>query len=303
MLNVGLVGLGWWGTELAQAISRCQTGLRLVACYSPITEERNIFAKRFDTIALNSFEDILDDPSIDAVLLATPHSKHAEQVIAVVHSGKHVFVEKPFTLTVQSGRQAIDAALKSRRVLAVGHNRRLSSGARYLHSMVADHSIGKVLHVEANYSADSAMRYSSGVWRADRREALGGALASLGLHMIDTISWLFGPIAKVSCLSRRVAVPVDIDDVTIATLRLESGLTATLTTLFAAPLTSHMRISGTECVVEMRDDFTRLTIFGVDGAIQDVPLANTDTVEDELRQFSQACIAGKALPILSLIHI
>jgi predicted dehydrogenase len=270
---------------------------RLVSCYSPDADERATFARRFSVSPAESFEAVLADRNVDAVLLATPHSVHAPQVIEAAAAGKHVFVEKPFTLTVESARAAAKAAEAAGVVLAVGHNRRLSAGARALKRLVEEGAFGALLHVEANYSIDSAMRYRPGAWRADRREAAGGALASLGLHMVDTIGWLFGPVERVRCSARRVAVPVDIDDVTVGFLQFRSGLTASLVTMFASPLISHLRIAGTACIAEAFEDFGRIALRCADGASRTLKPAQVDTVAQEIGGFLRACRKGGDAPV------
>lgn len=303
-VNVASVGLGWWGNELAEGVLKHADRARLVACYSPDADERAAFAQRFSVSPADSFEAVLADRNIDAVLLATPHSTHAPQVIEAAGAGKHIFVEKPFTLTVESARAAAKAAEAARVVLAVGHNRRLSAGARALKRLVEEGAFGTLLHVEANYSINSAMHYRPDAWRADRREAAGGALASLGLHMVDTMCWLFGPVERVRCQARRVAVPVDIDDVTVGFLQFRSGLTASLVTMFASPLISHLRIAGTACVAEVFDDFGRIVLHRADGTLQTLEPAPVDTVAQELGEFLQACLKGGtvSVPPLAATH-
>src|SRR5436305_9394909 len=194
MLRVASVGLGWWSDELAKSVAGKSARLRIVACTSRSPEKRHIFAERFGARPLAGYDDVLADAAIDAVLLTTPHSLHAEHVIAAARAGKHVFVEKPFTLTAASGRRAATTCARAGVVLAVGHNRRFLPAARALKHMVEAQEFGTVLHVEANFSAPGALSYTPERWRASRVESPAGALAALGIHMIDTMTWLFGPV-------------------------------------------------------------------------------------------------------------
>lgn len=295
MLRAASVGLGWWGCELAKAAMKSSDSIALARCFSPDEAEMESFAAQFGAVPSPSFDAILRDDAIDAVLLATPHSTHALQVERAAGAGKHIFVEKPFTLTRDSAVAAASAAASAGRVLAVGHNRRFSAAARKLKRMVVGKAFGQLLHAEANFSVNSAMRYTPDFWRADRSEAKGGALASLGLHMVDVMTWLFGPVKRVSGLCRRVAVPVDIDDVSVGLLDFENGMTATLTTLFASPLVSHLRISGTACVADIEDDFGKIRLRRDDGRVEETVLDPVDTVHTELEHFVAACLHGKKL--------
>ena len=222
------------------------------------------------------------------MLIATPHSLHAEQVMAAARAGKHVFVEKPFTLTAASGRAAAEACRAAGVVLAVGHNRRLSAAATRLRSLLEQGEMGTVLHLEGHFSSPSALGYRPDMWRAQRAEAPGGGLASMGLHIVDTMQWLFGPVGRVSCLARRAAAPVDIDDVATALFEFDSGLTATLSSLFATSLNAWLRVCTTNGIFKASEDFARLTHHRIDGAVEELALEPVDTVVEELARFAAA---------------
>lgn len=299
MLKVGVVGLGWWGGELALALEKLPGRAQIVAAASRDPAASQAFAERFGGRACADLDEVLGRPEVEAVVLATPHSQHAAQVSAAAAAAKHVFVEKPFTLTRDSAAAAARACAEAGVVLAVGHNRRFSAGARAIASMLEADALGTVLHVEAHFSTDSATGYRPQQWRAQRDEAPGGALPSLGLHMIDTMTWLLGPIARVACICKRQALAVDIDDTTAALLEFAAGPTGTLATHFACPLTSLFRLQGTAGNVEARDDFTRLAWHpaGPDARPEERPLAVNDTLVDELAAFVDACEGGPPFPV------
>ena len=119
--------------------------------------------------------------------------------------------------------------------------------------------MGTVLHLEGHFSSPSALGYRPDMWRAQRAEAPGGGLASMGLHIVDTMQWLFGPVGRVSCLARRAAAPVDIDDVATALFEFDLGLTATLSSLFATSLDAWLRVCTTNGIFAASEDFARLT--------------------------------------------
>ena len=167
---------------------------------------------------------MLADPKIDAVVLATPHSQHAEQTIAAARAGKHIFVEKPFTLTKASAEGAVDAVEGTGVVLALGHNRRFLPSIAELRQRIASGALGDIAHVEANASGSSALRYRLGMWRASREESPSGGMAGMGIHMVDTMIDLFGRVAEVHALSLQLATNVGIDDTTSMLLNFENGM-------------------------------------------------------------------------------
>ena len=143
------------------------------------------------------------------------------------------------------------------------------------------------------------MNYVPEQWRAQRSEAPGGALPSLGLHMIDTMTWLLGPIERVACIAKRQALPVDLDDTTAALFEFAGGPTGTLGTHFACPTTSAFRLQGTAGNVEARDDFTRLIwhAAGEGARAEQRPVEANDTLVDELAAFVDACEGGSSFPV------
>ncbi len=289
MLRAASIGLGWWSDELAKAIQGRSELIRIASCYSRSADKRAAFAERFGTGRHESYEAVLADPEIDAVILTTPHSLHGTHVEQAAAAGKHVFVEKPFTLTAEDGRRASAACERAGVVLAVGHNRRFGAAAQALKARVGSGALGTLLHVEANFSAPGALRYTPDRWRASRRESPGGALTALGIHMIDLITWIGGPAVQVTARSKRRVAPVDIDDTTSALFELASGATAYLGSHFACPYTSFVNLYGTEANAFAAIDEQRLEIQPAGEARAPVELEPVDTLKAELEEFAKAC--------------
>jgi predicted dehydrogenase len=297
MLKIGVVGLGWWSEELTKAIHGKTGKLRIVGGTARSLEKRQAFAERYAARAYESYDAMLRDPGVDAILLTTPHSLHAAHVIAAAEAGKHVFVEKPLALTADTAAAAVDACKRHGVVLAVGHNRRFAAGAGLLKRMVAEGAFGTILHVEANFSAPSALNYTPERWRASRVESPAGGLAGLGIHMIDIMVWLLGPIARLVCQARHRALKVDMDDTTSALLEFAGGMTGYLGTQCAAPYTTYLRILGTAANAEARSDFAELALHKSGGQPEAVPLPKVDTLHAELEAFAAACAGGPAFPV------
>ena len=294
MLRAASVGLGWWSDELAGAARNVADRLQIVTCYSRSAEKRKAFAGRFGTGTHESYEAVLGDPEVDAVILTTPHSLHAEHVVQAAGAGKHVFVEKPFTLTAESGRRAAAACEAAGVVLAVGHNRRFSAPAQQLKAMWEAGEFGTVLHLEANFSAPSAMSYVPEKWRASRIESPAGALAGLGIHMIDLLCWLAGPVEQLTARSIRRAAPVDIDDTTSALLDFASGPTGYLGSLGACPYTSFLNVYGTQGNAFAAIDGNALKIQLPGGTPESREIIPVDTLAAELEEFAAHC-AGEGI--------
>lgn len=299
MLHVVFVGTGWWGTELAKAAQSLPDTYTIAGCSALTSAEREAFGAVFGGIGYESFEAVLDDPAVDAVLLATPHSLHVSQIVAAARAGKHVFCEKPLALTAVSADQAISACATASVVLGVGHNRRYSQVAREMKEFIDAGGCGKIVHVEANYSSAGALRLQPGQWRAQREEAPGGGIAPMAMHMIDTFTWLLGPVARIAAIAKRQVVSVAIDDTCACLFELASGATGTLNSIFTVPYTAYLTIYGTKAIIEARRNFTELTITPMSPGEATVHKHFTvdDTVRSELAAFAASCAEGTPFPV------
>ena len=293
MLRAASIGMGWWSDELADAVQGKSDAIRIATCFTRSPEKRAVFADKYGTQTHESYEAVLADDGIDAVILTTPHSTHAEQVIAAAAAGKHVFCEKPFTLTRASAEAAAEACAGAGVVLAIGQNRRYHSATQALKAMLEEGALGTILHAEANFSVPSALGYPPDLWRSDRIESPAGSVTGLGIHMIDALIHLLGPIARVAAQAYRRAVPVDIDDTTSVLFAFESGVSGYLGTLFACPHTSYINVYGTGGNAFAQVDNSRLTVQPAEGAARDEPIEPQDTLRLELDEFA-AAVAGAA---------
>ena len=124
MINAAIVGLGWWGKTLVESVSGSDVIRFVAGATRTVSPEVEAFAKQHGLRLAASYEALLADPAIDAVVLATPHSLHAEQVIAAAAAGKHVFCEKPFTLTKRRPRPRSRRCARPGVTLGLGYNRR-----------------------------------------------------------------------------------------------------------------------------------------------------------------------------------
>ena len=294
-MRVAAVGVGTWGRVLADAARRSNE-LVVRACTSRSAEGRADFARTYGCRDLPSFEAVLADPEIEGVVISTPHSVHAAQVVAAAQAGKHVFVEKPFTLTVADARRATEACRAAGVVLAVGHQRRRQPAHRALRGLVEAGALGRVAQIEGNFSADGGfVLVKPGRWRADRAETPGGAMTNLGIHHVDTFQYLLGPIVRVMALSRQVALTgVAIDDATCILLEFASGTLGYLGTSWVhATRTAALAVHGTDAQAWSEADGARLFVIRRGEAERRaVPLTPVDAIAEELTEFARCVREG-----------
>ena len=288
------VGLGWWGNVLANAA--VAGGAEIVGGYSRTTETRETFAAKHGGRAFRSYEEILEAPDVDGLLLATPHSAHSDQIVAAAAAGKHVFVEKPLTLTVASGKRAVSAAAEAGTVLQVGHQRRRQPANRRLKELIDTAELGAVVMIETQQSAPGALGFKPGYWRASRAESPLGGMTSLGVHMIDTMTYLLGPIDRVFALSKGILEEPPIDHATSIVFDFASGPIGYLGTSFVVPGNVSVTVRGTKGTAVNDKDGARFSIqTAQDPAPTEQPVESIDAIADELDEFARA-IRGEASP-------
>ena len=293
MIKAASVGLGWWSDELAKSIQGKSKKIKIVSCYSRNKIKRINFSKKFKTEYHNSYKALIKDKNIDAIILTTPHSLHAKHAIQALQNGKHVFVEKPMATKSVDAQKILYTAKKHNKKLAVGHNRRFSSVFNYIKKLNNQNKIGKILHLDANFSAPGALNYKKNFWRANRKESPGGAIAGLGIHMIDLMCAFGGKIKSIQSIVRKYAVKVNMDDTTSAIFEFNNRCTGNLTTIFACPYISTFNVYGTNMNIFSQVDSNKIIIVNKNGKINNLKLINQDTLFLELQEFADSCVNKK----------
>ena len=253
MIRAAIIGLGTWGQNLVRSVPPDSPHLRFTAFATRTPDKARDFAASRGLRMLASFEAALADPDIDAVVLATPHSMHTEQIVAAARAGKHVFSEKPLGLTAESAERAARACAQAGVTLGVGYNWRWQPALREIRRLIEDGTLGRVLRLEGNFCGASAYRFPKGHWRHDREEVPAGGMTGRGVHVIDAMLFLAGPIAQVTAQSFRLAQDFGVDDTTSMLLRFESGATGYLGTVIATPETWRLQVFGSNAWVEVGD--------------------------------------------------
>jgi predicted dehydrogenase len=234
MVTAAIVGLGWWGQALVESVQGSSDAIRFSAAATRTSSDQaRTFADQHDLRLLDSFESVLQLQQLDAVVLATPNSQHPKQVIAAAAAGKHVFCEKPFALTRADAEAAVDAVRSAGVALGVGYNRRLHPEMVNLRNRIRSGELGVIMHVDATMTFPNALSLTRDQWRADPSETPCGGLAPMGVHAVDGMIDLCGPVETVFCQSFRRVVEIPCDDTTSILFRMRNGMSGYLGTLTA----------------------------------------------------------------------
>lgn len=233
-LNVAVVGLGRWGNTLAEAIQSSPL-MRLVTCYTRTPAKREAFSRKFGCGQEESYEAVLRNSEVEAVVITAPNNKHAELAAAAAERGKHVFVDKPIAATIPQAKEMIRACSAAGVVLAVGASSRRLRGHRLFKRLIGEGAIGHVAMAETNYSNDRGLHYTPDDWQWYATGSPGGPLLQVAIHQVDNFFYLFGPFKRVSAAFRKVMTKSEIPDVSVVWFEFESGLLGTLGTSFISP--------------------------------------------------------------------
>lgn len=296
MLDAAIVGLGRWGQVLARSIIGRSDKIRLVKGIARTPAKVSGFAAETGLAIDTDYAALLTDPTIGAVLLATPHSQHVEQIAAAAAAGKHVFVEKPLALSARSAAAAFDACEAAGVVLAVGQNRRFLPAYLALKRLIGDGTLGRVLHIEANFSGPSGYRHTKEGWRADPAESPAGGMTGKGLHMTDLMIDILGPVETITAQSSRQVLEIEFDDTTTMLLTFADGATAYLGTITATPDMWRFQVFGSKGWAEIRDEH-RLTVTLLDKTARDEDFPAVDVERAELERFADAVAGGTDFPV------
>jgi predicted dehydrogenase len=231
MIRAAIVGLGWWGKTLVEAAENSDVIRFVSGTTRTVTPDTEAFAGKYGFKLAANYAAVLADPAVDAVVLATPHSLHGAQVIAAAAAKKHIYCEKPFTLTTKEAEDAVAAVKKAGVTLALGYNRRIHPEMIKLREMVRSGDLGTILHVEATMTFPNVLFINPGHWRADKAETPCGGLMPMGVHAVDGMIDLCGPVDHVFAQSFRRAAAIDADDTTSILFRMKAGMSGYLGTI------------------------------------------------------------------------
>lgn len=260
-VRVALVGLGGHGRTIQHAFEAA--GFAVVGVFDVNADEAALAAARFGCPAFSSYEALLATPGLEAVALVTPNRLHRAQAEAAFAAGLHVLVEKPIAHTTADGAAIVAAGEAAGRVLVVGHNMRYGAPARHAGALLASGALGEIVSVEVHFASDTGRHLAAGSWRLRPDEAPLLPVTQLGIHGIDLVHALAGPIETVSAFARTVAAPAGVVDAVVASFgigapsgplganrpgadRRGAGPLGTLVSHYCTPVRFAWTITGTE---------------------------------------------------------
>jgi len=249
MIRAAIVGLGWWGRTIVDSVQGKSDQISFVAGNTRTRGKAEDFCRDKKIELRNDLDSILKDPGIDAVVYTTPHSQHEEHIKRAALAGKHIYVEKPFTLTVASAKSALEAVKKAGVVLGIDYQRRFHPSVGEIRARVRDGRLGTICFGVAEAAAPGGLFMPKESWRINPDETPVGAMTGIGVHLVDGFIDLCGEIAEVYCVNTRRAAPL-VDDTTTVTLIHKNGVTSTIFCSIASAPNYRVAIYGTRGLAE-----------------------------------------------------
>jgi predicted dehydrogenase len=302
-VKIAMIGLGWWGKKMTAVLQKAKQDIEIVCAAEPHAAGAE-FARDYGFPCYPDDIAALQHPGVEAVILATPHSLHAEQIERAVAAGKHIFCEKPLALTRSGAEKAVKACAAKNLVLGMGHERRWEPPVADMIVAAQSGRLGRLLQVEANFSHDKFVTLAADNWRLNPAEAPVGGMTATGIHLTDLSTLLFGPARDVRVSCEQLASTIPQGDTMSAHIRFKNGGTAYISATLATPFISRFALFGTKGWIDIRDKAHVespagwvVTSATAGSPISVVELPPAEPVRDNLVAFARAVRGLAAYPI------
>ena len=222
LVRLGIIGCGAISKKHGEAISRID-GAKIIAASDVVEENVLQFINRYGGQVYTDYKDMLEDPDVDAVIIAAPSGLHAKMGQDALDAGKHVLVEKPLAMCANDADRLIKKAQEVKRCLGTVHPNRHYETSEMIHKSIEDGRFGKLSHGVATVRWNRTQKYyDEAPWRKTR-EMDGGVLLNQAWHALDLLLWFMGPVAKVQGMTSKRLHDIETEDIALVTLEFESG--------------------------------------------------------------------------------
>jgi UDP-N-acetyl-2-amino-2-deoxyglucuronate dehydrogenase len=253
-MRIGILGAGGISDTHVRAALGID-GVQVVAVHGSNPEKAAALARAAGAVPFDRLDAFLAQP-MDIVAIGSPSGLHAEQAIAAVQRGLHVLVEKPLDITPARIDRLIAEADRSRAKVGVFFQERLVPEVAAIKAAVDGGKIGVPVYIAGRLPWYRPPEYyARSRWRGTRALDGGGALMNQGIHTVDLLLWLFGPVAGVSGRTANRLHRIEVEDTAVATLEFENGALGSIeaTTAAAPGFPRRLEVTGTEGTIVHED--------------------------------------------------
>lgn len=286
MIDAAIFGLGRWGKNLVRSVQGKSTKIQFKYGVVQYPEKYDDFAQEADFNVTADAQAVLADPQISAIILATPHILHVEQIIAAAKAGKAVFCEKPLALTSAQALKAVQACDLANVQLGVGHDKRFWPSMQELKRLANSGVLGDLTHVEGNFTNENLTNFKAS-WRDHAENIPGGSLTATGIHIVDACVNLLGPIKSVQGIYRQLNGGAQ--DSMVALFDFNSGATGILSSPRPSPVFWRVHLFGSKGSAEARGQNT--VLLSLSGKPEEVFQFETiNALQFQLEAFADAIV-------------
>ncbi len=308
-VGIALIGMGWWGKKMLAVLGAAPADIRVVRAVEPDVAGVTALCAEKGIPVSADYADALNDPAVEAVVLATPHSLHEAQIAAAVAAGKHVFCEKPLALTKAGAEKAVALCRNAGLVLGMGHERRWEPPIAAMLAKADAGTLGRLHQIEANFSHDKFLSLDRNNWRLRADQAPAGGMTATGIHLLDLSVRLMGQAQSVLCICEQLSSDLPNGDTVAAFIKFKGGGTSYVSASLANPFMSRFTVYGSKGWIDIRDkahvespDGWIVTSAMAGGPITTVEVAPAEPVKDNLVSFARAVRGTEVYPI-SATHL
>jgi predicted dehydrogenase len=242
MVNIGIIGYGYWGPNLVRNFAEL-SGASVTAVSDLDPAKLALVQRRFPSVAVTTqFRDLLNNPAIDAIAIATPVHTHFELAMAALRAGKHVWVEKPMTETAEQARQLVDEARKRGRVLLVDHTFLYTGSVMKMAELIKSGELGRIYYYDS-------IRVNLGLFQRDV-----SVISDLAVHDFSILDYLLGEHPIAVSASGTNHFPGTPENLAYVTLFYESGTIAHANVSWLAPVKVRQILVGGSKKMIIYDD-------------------------------------------------
>jgi len=276
-IGFGIIGCGMISNWHAEAISKVP-GAKLVAVTDVNEKSRNNFAEKFHVSSENTVDELLARKDIEIICICTPSGLHTPLAIQTANAGKHIVVEKPMALNVKEADEIIDACERNHVKMGVISQLRFTHAVKKLKGAVESGLLGKLVTGDIYMKFYRSQEYyDKGGWRGTWKMDGGGALMNQGIHGIDLLQYVMGPVKSVFAYTRTLARKIEVEDTAVAVLEFKNGALGVIegTTSIYPGLPRRLEVSGDKGTIIVEEDC--ITNWNIEGMQKpdDVKLEHT----------------------------
>ncbi len=303
-VGIALVGMGWWGQKMLNVLQAAPDDIRVVRAVEPNVDTVRELCEGKGIPLSADYADALNDPAVEAVVLATPHSLHTDQIARAVAAGKHIFCEKPLALTKAEAEASVKICADAGLVLGMGHERRWEPPIADMLAKADAGELGRIHQIESNFSHDKFLSLDRDNWRLKADQAPAGGMTATGIHLLDLSVRLLGRAESVLCICEQLSSDLPQGDTVAAYVKFAGGGTSYVSASLANPFMSRFTVYGSKGWIDIRDkahvespDGWIVTSAMAGGPIETVEIGKAEPVKDNLVAFARAVRGTETYPI------